>query len=296
MLTVIIGGSGSGKSKYAEKTVSTFSGKRIYLATMEPFDAECRARILRHREQRLSLGMETVERFTDIAGLDIPGDSCVLLEDLSNLLANEMYSPAGGGIDSVRRGLEAVERSCAHLIIVTNEIFSGGDRYEGDTLSFMRNLAVLNRELADRADSVTEVVCGRPVMLKKKSEDRVVDETGRNDKNGRKKMIFVTGPLFSGKQMYIQKALGLSDREFRACSVRDVQDMASGADPEILADQLAENRIVIATEIGGGVVPADPAEREKREAAGRLACLLAERADTVIRVCCGLPQVLKGNL
>ena len=38
------------------------------------------------------------------------------------------------------------------------------------------------------------------------------------------------------------------------------------------------------------------AEREKREAAGRLACLLAARADTVIRVCCGLPQLLKGEL
>ena len=36
--------------------------------------------------------------------------------------------------------------------------------------------------------------------------------------------------------------------------------------------------------------------RAAREAAGRLSCLLAERADTVVRVCCGLPQVLKGEL
>ena len=40
-----------------------------------------------------------------------------------------------------------------------------------------------------------------------------------------------------------------------------------------------------------------PALKKKyREQAGRLACLLAERADTVIRVCCGIPQVLKGEL
>ena len=39
----------------------------------------------------------------------------------------------------------------------------------------------------------------------------------------------------------------------------------------------------------------DPAERERREAAGRLSCLLAERAETVVRVCCGLPQLLKGE-
>jgi adenosylcobinamide kinase/adenosylcobinamide-phosphate guanylyltransferase len=56
-----------------------------------------------------------------------------------------------------------------------------------------------------------------------------------------------------------------------------------------------EKKVVISTEIGGGVVPVDPAERRKRESAGRLACLLAERADTVIRVCCGLPRFLKGE-
>ena len=43
-------------------------------------------------------------------------------------------------------------------------------------------------------------------------------------------------------------------------------------------------------------MPTDPEEREAREAAGRLSCLLAERADTVVRVYCGLPQVLKGQL
>ena len=63
-----------------------------------------------------------------------------------------------------------------------------------------------------------------------------------------------------------------------------------------LADALSQREIVIATETGGGLVPVDPAERAAREAAGRLACLLAQRADTVIRVCCGLPQALKGRL
>ena len=54
-----------------------------------------------------------------------------------------------------------------------------------------------------------------------------------------------------------------------------------------LADRLAQKEIVIATEVGGGVVPVDPAERAAREAAGRLACLLAARADTVVRVAAG---------
>ena len=63
-----------------------------------------------------------------------------------------------------------------------------------------------------------------------------------------------------------------------------------------VAEELSQKKIVIATEVGGGVVPVDPGERAAREAAGRLACLLAGYADTVVRVYCGLPQMLKGEL
>ena len=52
----------------------------------------------------------------------------------------------------------------------------------------------------------------------------------------------------------------------------------------------------MATEVGGGVVPMDPAERAGREAAGRLACLLAARAGCVVQMFCGIPTVLKGEL
>ena len=108
-------------------------------------------------------------------------------------------------------------------------------------------------------------------------------------------MIFVTGPLFAGKQEYICRALGWSEEDFAVRGVRDVQELAAAEDLTELADRLAQKAVVIATEVGGGVVPVDPTERENRERAGRLSCLLAERADTVIRVQCGLPQVLKGE-
>lgn len=111
-------------------------------------------------------------------------------------------------------------------------------------------------------------------------------------------MIFVTGPLFAGKQEYIMQALGWDQDAFERLAVRDVQDLAAQTSQEelpSLADRLAEKKVVIATEVGGGVVPMDPDERRSRESAGRLSCLLATRADTVIRVCCGLPRVLKGE-
>ena len=78
----------------------------------------------------------------------------------------------------------------------------------------------------------------------------------------------------------------------------DVQNLAAdAADLPALADRLAsEYDILIATEVGGGVVPMDANERADREAAGRLACLLAARADCVVQMFCGIPTVLKGEL
>lgn len=102
-------------------------------------------------------------------------------------------------------------------------------------------------------------------------------------------MIFITGPLYSGKRTFAKTLPG-------RC-ICDVQELAAGAENlEKLADKLSAYDIVLATEVGGGVVPMAPAERAGREAAGRLACLLAQRAESVIRVCCGLPQALKGEL
>ena len=69
-------------------------------------------------------------------------------------------------IEAVRRGLALLAARCRHLTVVTNEVFSGGDEYEADTLAYLRDLAALNRELARRADLVIEMVCGVPHMLK----------------------------------------------------------------------------------------------------------------------------------
>ena len=110
-------------------------------------------------------------------------------------------------------------------------------------------------------------------------------------------MIFLFGPLYGGKHAFACRLLGCTPEELKSRVVDHVENHAAQAwDLEALADELAKAEIVIATEVGGGIVPADPQERSAREAAGRLNCLLAERADTVVRVFYGLPLVLKGSL
>ncbi len=166
MFTLVIGGAASGKSEFAEGHALKLPGRRVYLATMEPFGAEGRGRVERHRCQRAGKGFETVERYTDLRGLEtLPGTN-ILLECLGNLTANALYSHQGGGAQAVLDGIGHLLSRSAHLTIVTNEVCSGGTDYAGDTLTYMQELARVNRVLAAWADLVVEVVCGLPNVLK----------------------------------------------------------------------------------------------------------------------------------
>ena len=166
MFAMIIGGSASGKSALAERWAASLPQPRIYLAAMQVFDEESRARVERHRAMRAGKGFETIEAPTALWNTDLPAGATVLLEDLSNLLANEMFSPAGGGPDAALRGVRSLLTRCGNLILVTNEVFSGGTDYAGGTEDWLAELARLNRALAAEADTVAEVVCGLPNVLK----------------------------------------------------------------------------------------------------------------------------------
>ena len=70
---------------------------------------------------------------------------------------------------------------------------------------------------------------------------------------------------------------------------------ALSATPELI-ERLAAKAIVTCSEVGAGLVPLDAQERAWREAVGRMSCELASQAETVVRMVCGIPVVLKGEL
>ena len=75
MITLIMGGSGSGKSAYAEDYALAQAGEssKYYIATMQIYDAEGLRKVERHRKLRAGKGFVTIEQPTDIAeaGLQI---------------------------------------------------------------------------------------------------------------------------------------------------------------------------------------------------------------------------------
>ncbi|WP_394522422.1 bifunctional adenosylcobinamide kinase/adenosylcobinamide-phosphate guanylyltransferase [Lacrimispora sp. JR3] len=179
MVTLVIGGSGSGKSEYAEGLIlSRGKGKRIYIATMKPWDEECEMRILRHRQMRADKEFDTVECYRNLKHLDFQDHgafSDVLLECMSNLVSNELFGLGEKGekllspketVDEVMAGVIRLKEQAENIIIVTNEVFSDGDHYSRQTNQYREVLGKINRQVACIADEVIEVTAGIPIFLK----------------------------------------------------------------------------------------------------------------------------------
>lgn len=193
MLMVITGGSGSGKSEFAEKQAVRLAegGPLIYLATMQVYGEEGRKKVERHRRLRKGKGFATIERTTRVDLAEPEAGATVLLECMTNLAANEMFSgdgtpeaveraqqdPEEAEISLGSRILENVERlyaKCRNLVIVTGEVASDGISYDESTESYIRLLQRVNCGLCQKAEEAYEVVYTIPVCLKKKPEDAAV--------------------------------------------------------------------------------------------------------------------------
>ncbi|MEI3185462.1 MAG: bifunctional adenosylcobinamide kinase/adenosylcobinamide-phosphate guanylyltransferase [Lachnospiraceae bacterium] len=203
MLHIVYGGSASGKSSYAESFAMSLQGegRLLYIATMYPYkwntteiDPETMQRIERHRAMRADKGFDTVECYRHVEHIVAKRQDVLLLECMSNLLANEMYleqdsddgglaetmsevEKAGVGMSEtlspvskkIVQALVNLSTRVQDVVIVTNDVFSDGGSltYDESTREYVKNLAEINCALARVAETVTEVVCGIPVIVKK---------------------------------------------------------------------------------------------------------------------------------
>lgn len=203
MLHIVYGGSASGKSSYAESFAMSLQGegRLLYIATMYPYkwntteiDPETMQRIERHRAMRADKGFDTVECYRHVEHIVAKRQDVLLLECMSNLLANEMYleqdsddgglaetmsevEKAGVGMSEtlspvskkIVQALVNLSTRVQDVVIVTNDVFSDGGSltYDESTREYVKNLAEINCALAREAATVTEIVCGIPVIVKK---------------------------------------------------------------------------------------------------------------------------------
>lgn len=143
-MIVVTGVSGSGKSEYAENRAAALAGggPLYYVAAMEPYGEEAARRIRRHRSLRAGKGFTTLECYRDIARVpDMIGasrcrEATVLVECMSNLLANEMFSAETGSAgqsdtEKAEGGVETVHSAEKHQ--VSAETVRSAEKYQVST-------------------------------------------------------------------------------------------------------------------------------------------------------------------
>lgn len=126
-------------------------------------------------------------------------------------------------------------------------------------------------------------------------------------------MILVIGGAFQGKKAYAIKTFSLKEEDFadgRSCSWDAIYKakgichfhdyirrcMEAGRETGSFAKDILQKNpgtVIVANELGSGVVPVDAFDREYRETAGRICCALAREAREVHRVVCGIGMVIK---
>lgn len=168
MITLVTGGSKCGKSRYAEKILEGFQGRKFYIAAMKPFGADALEAIERHRLLRSGKGFETIEKYTDIGELSLPPGCGVLVECIGNLCANEMFQgrTVQSSSEKILSGIKALTVNAAETVIVTNQVGADGVPYPEGTAEYISELGAINTGIAALADNVVECVYGIPVILK----------------------------------------------------------------------------------------------------------------------------------
>ncbi len=168
-ITLITGGSRSGKSRYALELAEKYTTK-TFIATAQPFDEEMRARIAKHQEERDS-SFVTIEEPINLgkAFCSLPANTEVVVVDcLTVWLGNLMHRAESDTEDypEVTSFLNVLEAPPCDLILVSNEVGMGIIPDNRLSRRFKDLAGNLNQEVAKQADKVVLMVSGCALNVK----------------------------------------------------------------------------------------------------------------------------------
>jgi len=167
LLTFVLGGTRSGKSRYAERLVEAAADCGIYCATAEPGDAEMAGRIAAHRARRGPF-WQTVEAPLDLAAVIAARATPrrpVLVDCLTLWLSNLIGS--GRDVEAETAALTGALRGAdGPVVLVANEVGLGIVPETKLGREFRDAAGRLNQETAALADRVVFIAAGLPLVLK----------------------------------------------------------------------------------------------------------------------------------
>jgi adenosylcobinamide kinase/adenosylcobinamide-phosphate guanylyltransferase len=166
-VTLVLGGTRSGKSRHAEVLAESQPGPCIYIATAEAGDAEMAERIRRHRERRGSRWRTVEEPLEIVPALqrEARTDRAVLVDCLTLWLSNLL----GAGRDAAaetERLVASLPRLAGPVVLVSNEVGLGVMPENALARAFLDHAGRLHQAVAAVAQSVVFMAAGLPLALK----------------------------------------------------------------------------------------------------------------------------------
>ena len=165
-ISLVLGGSSSGKTAFAEKLAEGSGRRVVYIATADYQDAEMKEKIRRHRRDRPA-GWLTVEAHGDAEGAlaalgseDVGLFDCVTMWLADNLLAGADFKTASAGL------VDSFRSAACPVIAVSGETGLGGISANALARRFNERQGEINQRIAAASGLAVAVIAGIPAVLK----------------------------------------------------------------------------------------------------------------------------------
>jgi adenosylcobinamide kinase/adenosylcobinamide-phosphate guanylyltransferase len=149
---LITGHEKCGKSEFAEQKAVSFKLPCYYVATMNPYGEDGYKRVENHRRMRNGKGFITIEKQIDVNETIIPNfESTVLLECISNLVANEIFDNKKSPERILQDILVLSEKS--HNFIAVTTVFKP-DYLDKETVNYIETINFISNKFAEKCDKI----------------------------------------------------------------------------------------------------------------------------------------------
>lgn len=172
MITLVLGGARSGKSRFAEAAADQWLSDnpgcdRVYVATAQIFDEEMRERVAKHKHQRGD-NWRTIEEpmaLADTLSHEAHPNRFILVDCLTLWLSNQLLaeSDTDDAVATLCKTLASLE---GNIMIVSNEVGLGIVPDNPLARRFRDIAGFANQEVAKVADKVVFIAAGLPLILK----------------------------------------------------------------------------------------------------------------------------------
>lgn len=178
MITLITGGSRSGKSAYAEKLLDGIDNV-VYIATAEIYDDEMQEKVKKHVARR-NPKWRTYEGFLNLEN-SVKEEKHYLLDCVTNLISRVLFQITGKkerpseediqktidtALSQIKNLILEIKKINGSLILVTNEVGSSIVPMHPVSRAFSDIQGIVNSKIAELADEVVLCVCGLPIKIK----------------------------------------------------------------------------------------------------------------------------------